>query len=287
LNWERTSSRRRARHRTWALATFATFVGAVGSCYEPDAFFCRADVECSLAGRTGICTDVGTCAYLDPTCDSGWRYPPGVPGLLGGTCAPGPPPPGDDTTGSTGDDTETTSSGSTSETDGTTGTRGDTETETETETTGSSGEASTGTTTGEMCPDPDAPDAPEETTLTMLPGCAAWLRVVLDKPQDVDWYEFSMPSACDSTLVLDAPGLFDGVLCLVPNCPPLGFSCSSGPPQSTPEGLIGCCRDTDALDNVALTAFPSCAIHERFFVRIAHRGTLMCEPFDFDITADD
>ncbi|MEM6993835.1 MAG: myxococcus cysteine-rich repeat containing protein [Myxococcota bacterium] len=73
--------------RLGALATFVLGVtaGAAGACGEGDAFSCRSDAQCDLAG--GRCEENARCSFPDAECDSGYAYGDHA-GAVSGQCVP-------------------------------------------------------------------------------------------------------------------------------------------------------------------------------------------------------
>ncbi len=91
----------------------STLLGAATiACRAPSGFGCSGDEQCvSLQGSSGQCFSVGACGYLDPACQSGYRYSEYAPAPWAGKCVAGEDMPGSsgDASSSSGDDTSTTS----------------------------------------------------------------------------------------------------------------------------------------------------------------------------------
>jgi len=84
-------------------ASLGLVVGAAAGCPSVDPYACLEDAQCILDGSApGICDpQTDRCAYPDPTCDSGYRFPELTEGSLAGSCSsPSPETPA--STGSSG-----------------------------------------------------------------------------------------------------------------------------------------------------------------------------------------
>ncbi|MEM6292148.1 MAG: hypothetical protein AAGA54_12810 [Myxococcota bacterium] len=83
---------------------------ALSGCADAPFFSCDDDPQCQLAGAQGRCVD-GECAYPDPACPSGLRFPAVARPAVAGTCVD---PGGTGSTSTTGSTTTppSTSSGS-------------------------------------------------------------------------------------------------------------------------------------------------------------------------------
>ena len=92
------------------------------ACSAGSSFACSEDSQCSLTGAPGMCV-AGNCAYPSDACESGYAYPDGAPGNLGGMCADVEDP---GTGSSSGSDVDTGPSASTGTSDATTSTGGTT-----------------------------------------------------------------------------------------------------------------------------------------------------------------
>jgi hypothetical protein len=60
-------------------------IASVTAGCNASAFACADDGDCQLGGEPGVCV-VGNCAYPDPACPSGYRYPAGLGNGLAGEC---------------------------------------------------------------------------------------------------------------------------------------------------------------------------------------------------------
>jgi len=53
---------------------------------DPPPFHCESDEQCSQSAESGICSEVGFCAFRDETCESGYRYGAHADDELANTC---------------------------------------------------------------------------------------------------------------------------------------------------------------------------------------------------------
>ena len=60
----------------------------LGACEPAQAFECRRDADCTLAGVQGVCAPTSRCAYPEAACPSGYAYPEGAGESLAGVCLP-------------------------------------------------------------------------------------------------------------------------------------------------------------------------------------------------------
>jgi hypothetical protein len=267
-----------------ALAGFAL---SLPNCYRPDSYACQSDADCVLAAGDGICTDLGHCAYVSDLCESGWKYPDGVPGALGGKCAVGPPPPSD--TDDTDPSTTTTDPSTTLDTSTTSTTTGtDTDRITATGTgTSSGGNIDTDTDGPVLCEDPDAPDDAEDAQLLSLPACALGLINATDKEGDIDWYHLQFPPSCVDFVRGRLSGS-DGRHCLYVGCVAMDLCVSGGSPDATllQLGYTGCCRDSIGPGGDIVIDTGQCPADAPLYAMVEPYGN-MCEPYVFDIDASD
>ncbi len=93
----------------------------LGACIARSPFACDDDAQCQRGDQPGLCAAPGYCAYLDDTCDSGWRFDRFAAADLAESCVE---PPSASSTGSPSGSDASTSNDATSTTAGSESTTG-------------------------------------------------------------------------------------------------------------------------------------------------------------------
>lgn len=260
----------------------------IGACSTPTPFACEDDGQCQLDGAAGVCTEVGHCAYADPDCESGLRYPTGAGGALGGDCADGEGVVTTTDSGSTSSSV-TTLEPSTAEPVTTEGVTSNSVT-TDTSPSTTQPDPTDGGATGDpmQCEDPFPNEGPFEVPSIPLQGCQESVMGRFDEDFGPDWFRFSMDPQCEFSpfgsalfAMMEQPG----ELCLFVDCDVEQevFCADMGPPQFQ-DGLRGCCMS--APGQVGVTPL-GCDPAPDMFVRVQSwgDGDLACQPYFVDVFA--